>query len=53
MCSATPHLGGKMAKSAIATPALADWHVRTVKMDGSWTEGDGIRWTGPGQRAAV
>ena len=26
---------------------------RRYKMDGSWTEGDGIRWTGPGQRVAV
>ena len=35
MFSATPHLGGNMTKSAIAVPALTDWHVRTVNIEGS------------------
>ena len=36
MFSATAHLGGKMTKSAIATPGTVDCAVSTVKMDGSY-----------------
>ena len=35
MCSETDHLGGKMTKSAMATPGRADEQVRTVNIDGS------------------
>ena len=35
MCSETDHLGGKMTKSAMATPGRADGQVRTVNIDGS------------------
>lgn len=36
MWSATPHRGGKMTKSAMATPGRVDLAVSTVKMDGSY-----------------
>lgn len=36
MCSCTDHRGGKITKSAIAVPFFSDWHVRTVKIEGSW-----------------
>ena len=42
MCSETLHLGGKMTKSAIATPGFVLWHVRTVKIDGSCSMNDRI-----------
>lgn len=35
MLSATPQRGGKMTKSAMATPGFTDGAVRTVKIDGS------------------
>lgn len=35
MLSATPHLGGKMTKSAMATPGFVDLAVSTVNIDGS------------------
>ena len=35
MCSATDQRGGKITKSAMATPGRTDGAVRTVKMDGS------------------
>lgn len=36
MWSATPQRGGKMTKSAMATPGRVDLAVNTVKMEGSW-----------------
>lgn len=36
MWSATPHRGGKMTKSAMATPGRVDLAVSTVKIDGSY-----------------
>lgn len=33
--SATAHRGGKMTKSAMATPGVLDFAVSTVKIDGS------------------
>lgn len=36
MRSATPHRGGKMTKSATATPGRVDLAVSTVKIDGSY-----------------
>lgn len=36
MCSATPHLGGKITKSAQATPGSTVGHVNTVKIEGSY-----------------
>lgn len=36
MFSWTDHLGGKMTKSAMATPGFVDGQVSTVKMEGSW-----------------
>jgi hypothetical protein len=37
VCSWTAHLGGKITKSAIAVPGKADFDVRTVNMDGSFS----------------
>ncbi len=36
MFSCTHHLGGKMTKSARATPGVELGAVRTVNMEGSW-----------------
>lgn len=36
MWSATPHRGGKITKSAMATPGRVDLAVSTVKIDGSY-----------------
>ena len=35
MSSCTSHLGGKMTKSATATPGLVEGQVNTVNIDGS------------------
>lgn len=37
MCSVTVQRGGNMTKSAIATPGRTDGQVKTVKMEGSYT----------------